>query len=636
MRSSTFVLLLASASHAAAPGDRPANRPPEALLPAGCIAFIRYDGMAAHKKAYERTALAQVMREDLGEALEHIWNTIDTGLVVSTPDWQRSREVFRGLLQGMEAHGAIAGLEINDRDLREWRLTVVIPEGTKPPYRDAVRLAFKILEQKETEPFEFKERKVSGRAVREAKHKLGTISAWDEAAHTIVTVGTMPVEQVLAAADGKAANLTTTRNYRLTADFKGYESDIRAFVDLEKIVDLLRAPAKGNQGWGAASEAVARHVMFSRIGLTGLKTMTVHLGFDGKYQRSTVKVHVVPAEKRFGILKLPGSGLKWDEKDLFPPLPPDVDSVGVRHIEWDRVVGEIVNAYDFYEFLNLFGSSRKVVEEKKADDAKKDEKDEPLDEQEPAEPAPAQLNGREKLRKAMDDFRREVVPALDSRYVCYSAPSEGLFSTGAVWSIRLKDEAKLERALEQLKKNLQELINEAGLRFEKSQYRGADLTVVTIPHAPIAPTYVIRNGWLTIGLLPQPVKGFLWRSEPGRRAWLPPKDLAALYAKARANGPADAKLGSVHVTDVRPTVNFGLATLPLMAAAMQESIPFRIDLTKLPHAQVVTEPLFPNVDFFFDDGDALRWESHFSIFVPDQLFFVGAAQGPAMFWLWGF
>ncbi len=40
------------------------------------------------------------------------------------------------------------------------------------------------------------------------------------------------------------------------------------------------------------------------------------------------------------------------------------------------------------------------------------------------------------------------------------------------------------------------------------------------------------------------------------------------------------------------------------------------DVTKLPSAQSVTGPLSPNVTVFFDDGDALRWESHESLGVP--------------------
>src|SRR5260370_21960090 len=61
----------------ALPADTLAQAPaqpklPEALLPASCLAYVRFDGIAPHRRAYEQTALAKVMSEDLGEFCHYL------------------------------------------------------------------------------------------------------------------------------------------------------------------------------------------------------------------------------------------------------------------------------------------------------------------------------------------------------------------------------------------------------------------------------------------------------------------------------------------------------------------------------------------------------------------------------------
>ena len=45
---------------------------PEAYLSADSIFYLHYDGSVAHRAAYDKTALAKVMKEDLGEFLDYV------------------------------------------------------------------------------------------------------------------------------------------------------------------------------------------------------------------------------------------------------------------------------------------------------------------------------------------------------------------------------------------------------------------------------------------------------------------------------------------------------------------------------------------------------------------------------------
>src|SRR5437764_1139825 len=45
---------------------------PEKLLAKDSLLFLRYDGLDAHRKAYDQTVLARLMREDLGELVGYL------------------------------------------------------------------------------------------------------------------------------------------------------------------------------------------------------------------------------------------------------------------------------------------------------------------------------------------------------------------------------------------------------------------------------------------------------------------------------------------------------------------------------------------------------------------------------------
>src|SRR5205823_2379572 len=96
-----------------------------------------------------------------------------------------------------------------------------------------------------------------------------------------------------------------------------------------------------------------RYLLLSHLGLTGLKDFTFHLGFDGKYQRSTVRLGVVEPEKRGGLLRLATTGPIAYGLDKLPPLPPDADLVSIRHVDWEEIHDYIRTTYGLHGLSNL-------------------------------------------------------------------------------------------------------------------------------------------------------------------------------------------------------------------------------------------------------------------------------------------
>ena len=98
----------------------------------------------------------------------------------------------------------------------------------------------------------------------------------------------------------------------------------------------------------------------------------------------------------------------------------------------------------------------------------------------------------------------------------------------------------------------------------------------------------------------------------------------ALDLAKKAAGPK-SRLVSMHVADPRPSVEVTLAILPCILhftqAFNRRDDNELFDVSKVPNAQAVTQWLLPNVTVMYDDGSALRWESHDSLNVPLEEFF---------------
>src|SRR5207245_9357400 len=77
-----FLVPVAAAAEVPRPLDQ--GKPPEALLAKDSMAYFRFDGVAAHRGAYEQTALAQVLDGDLRALLDQLGDLIRDSLARGT------------------------------------------------------------------------------------------------------------------------------------------------------------------------------------------------------------------------------------------------------------------------------------------------------------------------------------------------------------------------------------------------------------------------------------------------------------------------------------------------------------------------------------------------------------------------
>jgi hypothetical protein len=599
-------------------------RPPESLLPADSLAYFRYDGYEPHRKAYDRTALARAMKDDLGDFLAYLGTFLRDALAGkfdgggADAAQARAREQFAAQLPGfldyLWRHGLAATLEIpGGKSARlqpdplfnlpimpgRAQLTVVFPEGGTPKNRDVLFPFLKSLAA--TQQLAVKERRLGERALQQADAGDRTLAWWPEGNHLVFTLGTEPVERAVEVIGGRRPSLMKAALLQDLAGFNRYETDIRGFVDLKQVVALLGRPEDTGDRLGMLKEAMVRRLLLSQLGLGGLKSLSFQLGFEGKYQRSTVVLKLAEPRRRVGLLRLVSGPVDLTAEQL-PALPPDAAGVSVRHVNWTALYDVVDRTARQITLAGAVGEGRLP-------------KGEPFD-----------------LDRLLGiDFRKDFLATLDSTVVLYNALSEGPFLAGQVVAVKVKDASKLETSLQAIAKAVGDALGAgAQFGFEKQNYRGADLHVLSRQQQfPVPVTYTIHKGWLVLAPFPQPVKGFVLRGEGKHKVWEMPELARAALARAGKEAGPRGQLAAVTVTDPRPSIAVGLSLLPTFLAFADQSRQF--DVTKIPTAQAVNEWLFPGVTVLYDDGDAWRWESHFSVVSVGDLVAPGALSAQLAF-----
>ncbi len=578
---------------------QPAAKSPEQLLSADCLVYFRYDGYEPHRKAYDQTVLAKVMKEGLGEFFDHVFAQL-TGLAGGDARKPmkdaRPRPEVDGVLECLSKHGFVLGLEVAPPGVAALRtedlfhFTLVFPQGGQKKHRDAFDKLFRSATGALELPVA--EIKNGGRTIQSITRADMQAAWWVEGNHMVCTLGALPVPRSLSVIEGRRPNLTTAKWYSEFAAFKRYETDMGGYVNLAGIVDRLAIVGLEDPGLENFKGRFERHLLLRHLGLTGLKDLTVHLGFDGKYQRSTVRLGVVEPEQRGGLLRLATSGPIAYGLDKLPPLPPDADYVSVRHVDWAGVFDYIRTSYGLLTVSNLLKSGE----------------------------LPARFPDLDRVIGG--DFRKDFLDQLDTTLVSYGAHSEGPFFLGQGFAVKVKNAGKVRKGLAAITKELS--INSDTLAVEKSMYRGQELHVFSKLFVPV--TYTIHNDWLVFGLFPQPVRGFVMRSGGKYKVWQKPLEAdEALANEMRENGRS--KLLGVSVSDPRAAIEIGLALLPALVQTMNQTMGMKLlDVTKIPNAQSVNEWLFPNITLCYDDGHAIRWEHHYSINEPDDFFLLSLSQ----------
>lgn len=569
-------------------GEQASSPAPEQLLAKDCLAYLRFDGVDAHRKSFDQTAAAQVLNGDLGEFLSYLTDMLRDSLgpvvlkdqVLSgeiSPKMHDFRKGFHYAPQAIRFlanQGVVAGIEVGGFFPPQPQLTVVFPNGAKSPHREALFAEFRFFAAAAETPVI--EEKIEGRMVYHwDQKKTGEIQLawWLEGDHVVFTVGAQAPARVIDVALKKRLNITENSHYQSLAGFKSYETIMRGFVELERPLLVL-------QTIGFVSQPIGK--VIRTLGVQNLKSASLQFGFEGRHLRSTLALKVPGA--RTGIFDMSPQATPL-EIDRLPALPPDAGGMVVMQLS-------AANVYDLG--LSIF-------------DIFADPKDK--------ESNPRLLLDEFNQRMGVD-LRKDLLDSLGSTVVLYNASSEGPISMGFGTAIKIKDVPKLKAALDSLFRSLPFVLGE-DISVKKETYHGVDLYMVRYVQEGFffVPTYAIHDDWLVIGLFPQTVQGYILRATGKYSTWKPTPLLHEALSAVRKASPK-ARITAITYSDPRPAVQQLCAVGPLIGGLIDSFSRGSFDVKKIPNAQTITEPLYPNIGILVDDGESIRFERYASLSVP--------------------
>ncbi len=555
--------------------------PPEQLLPATTQVYLRWDGIPAHKDAYAKTALGKMMQGDTGTFVSGAFGQMQDGISALLTVEQ--------LLQGIEPEklrqlrgdatkaakllpligdtGFLFAAELKSVEPPQGQITIVLPNAgpRSAPLFSALRLGSSLLK------IEAKTQKLSGREVSVVAYPGANLVWWLEGKHAVVRVGTgRPSELVETIAGKGGARLTGHPLYKRVTGFKTFRTAARGFIDMGPFVQM------GSKH----SKETAK--LLSDLGADGMKSVVFYSGFQGGAERGLVEIDLPGPRKGIpGLVK----GKPFRLEDV-PSLPPDVVSWSMTNLDLGAVFDLSVKTAENAMLLVAPDAAKEV---------------------------------QAGLKQANDvlgiDLRKDLIGSLGDRFATYNTPSEGPLTLGQTVLFKVKDEEKLEQALEQAIRGLAKAGN-ADVRIRKRAYRGATLREIQFQERgfPFRPTYTIHKGWLVVSFFPQQVQAWVARTKGDMRSWKPSPSVQATFKELPQQAIA------ITYSDPRPGLKQLLSLAPLIVAAIESaSQDIDFDVGSIPNAQEVTRHLFPNVSVMTDDGTMVRLESQASLALPFDL-----------------
>jgi hypothetical protein len=565
-----------------APQVARAQETPEQLLSAGTQIYLRWDGVDAHRAAFEKSALGAMLKGDTGKFFDGVVKQLQqsagsaltvAGLLSGKPPEQLEKlqadaseatkllGLFseKGLILAVEGRAILPAPQA--------QATLIIPDaGDKSK---ALFGAIKLIAGLADIPI--KETKTLERTVFSIQAEPVHITWWLEGKHAVLLVGTdKPEDAVKRMRTGNHARLVSSPMFKKLTEFKDFETAARAYVDVAGIVKLAALLGK------EATEII------DILGLNGLKTITFHSGFEGNAERGLVVIDA-PGPRKGLLSLLNGKPFKLGD---VPPLPDDVISWQMASFDpagsWDRIVGLIET----------------VV----------------------AVLAKDQLPMVQEAIKQIDitlgvNLRQDVLGALGEYIVQYASPSEGAFSVSQAILLKVKDADKLQTSLDKLVRNLSKATG-LDISLKKRKYRDVEVREVHVKQQGFIflPTYAIHKGWLVLGYYPQTVQGYILRANGEVPAWKPDGKVMASLEKMPQEWTA------ISVSDPRPTVKMLAALAPLVAASVNSFAGDNyVDVGLMPNAHEMCKHLFPNVSVTTDDGKQLVSHTRASLALPFDL-----------------
>lgn len=406
---------------------------------------------------------------------------------------------------------------------------------------------------------------------------------WQEGRDLMVYSGRPSVELVIDKMTNAEESLTTSKSWQ------------RAWPELEQPIaetshvwcDVTRLLKRYGSvpaiGFGLPPEMITIAKLLKPLGVDEIESIAWRWGYHGRHLVDVLDV--VTPEPRQGLLAL------YDQPtvslDRLPPLPVSVRSFSIQAFDaartWDQSA-KILTGFAAMLPDELNASIHNI--------------------------------GSKFGNENAAELRRELFASLGNVLCTWSDTDQELLSLGRFnLAISVKDAPALQKTLDHLFEHIQQ----QGVEFSHtaSIRHGCPFYVFASKTAGIKPCAALCDGWLILGLQPQTVEATVLRAKGRLPRW--DSDVA------KTTGVAIPKsFSGLSWSDPRGNVRFAMSLLPWLAdlwsANAKEFAP-GVDLSSLdiPPAELVTQPLFPNVTTTITSPDRIRWTTWSSTPMNDSL-----------------
>ncbi|MBY0528322.1 MAG: hypothetical protein K2R98_33335 [Gemmataceae bacterium] len=530
-----------------------AQEAPERLLSANTHLYLRWDGTAPQQNEYDKTAMAQILKGDAGQLVTDLLTDLKAKFLLH-------------LLRSVSREGVVVGVELLKVDANsppEVQLTIVLP-NLKAQWEPLFGTMTWIADESGAGS---KEIEVMKRTVYHLKDSPAAIAWWKEGNDAVLVISTGTPADAVKRVLAKTPRLTENPVFKKVESFKEFKTCSRGFVDLPSLFKLI----------GKVDPMAVK--VIEDLGLNSFKELMFHHGYDGAALRTVMTCDIVGPRK--GLAKLAdGKGFKLGD---LPPLPADVMAFTALRFDAGVVFDGTV------EFL------KRVL---------------------PPNDAKEVDNGIQIANQALGiNIREDLIGSLGSLLVSYTPPAEGGLMFNQALMFQVKDAKRLETALDKALKGLVAL-SQGHLRTKTRTYHGVKLTTMDVRERAFffQPAYTLHKDWLVIALTPQPVQGYVLRTQSELPSWKPNAVVQASLKKL----PSEYTMLSV--SDPAPMMKLVWSAAPMLGLAiLNDSHQFRqreFDFPLLPCADEFAKHLFPNVAVATDNGKTWRMESLTSFDLP--------------------
>jgi hypothetical protein len=548
----------------------------ERYLPSGSQIVLQVDSHLKTKAAYDRTVAGQMMAGDTGKFLRAFYKwLIESGetaaneyLIPSKEDVALIKDGL-GLIEKLSSEGMALGIEIKQPFPPDGRVVVVLPKlGAGQPNLIRLLNDLRAKVQNVNAPAEIKEERIAGRTVYHVGVPMVSLGWWAQGDDFVMTIGTGPVADYIKMIDDGKTGLANNPTYKKLNDMGAFPTRSRAYVDVPSLVKLA----------DNFSEQAGKTV--EALGFKGVGPILSISGYDGPAQRTLTEIETIGPRK--GLASFSHS--KTISMADLPPLPSDLTSFSAANANAGKMYATL---------LDLVENVGKIYIPDQVDTIK------------------AAIKTAEDLIGV--DLRKDLFANFDDLTIQYVSPSEDAFGIAGTSLFKVKDEAKLRKAINSLIGAIPKIPGvEMGMK--KRTFRGVEVLEF---HAHTPGNYAVMSiavhkGYLAFANYPQPIHGFILRMNGELPTW------KADERVSKAIGAFPKQFTSISVSDPRPGVQGLIAVLPpliTLANGFTGFIPGLqpFDISQIPHAQLATSPLFPNVSIATDDGKTIRIEQRTSV-----------------------